>query len=153
MLCWKTCEREKINRGKGDRQIERDRQCMSHWLCRKEFCQKEGRDKSERWGENEIASKSLAGLARRGAEEKKRGWELWEGCDREMVARLFPEPAAELIRLGAWRSGELRRGAPGSGIAFYGCVDSPAGLRSATDTSINWCHAARSTIQSWDLAS
>lgn len=37
------------------------------------------------------------------------------GCDREMVTRPFPKPAAELIRLGAWRSGELKRGAFGSG--------------------------------------
>lgn len=49
-----------------------------------------------------------------------------EGCDREMVARLFPEPAVELIRLGAWRLGELRRGASGSWKGFFG---SPAGLR------------------------
>ncbi|KAL1266816.1 hypothetical protein QQF64_002491 [Cirrhinus molitorella] len=67
--------------------------------------------------------------------DKKRGWEGWtdrkrkeEGCDREMVTRLFPEPAAELIRLGAWRSGELRRGVSGSGKGFCG---SPAGLRHA----------------------
>lgn len=51
-----------------------------------------------------------------------------EGCDREMVARRFPEPAAELIRLVAWRSGELRRGVSGSRKGFY---SSPAGLRHA----------------------
>lgn len=49
-------------------------------------------------------------------------------CDREMVARLFSEPAVELIRLGARRSGELRRGASRSGKGF---CSSSAGLRHA----------------------
>lgn len=60
-----------------------------------------------------------------------------EVCDREMVARLFPEPAVELIRLGARRSGELRRGVSGSGKGF---CSGPAGLRHAPvqhDTSAN----------------
>ncbi len=68
----------------------------------------------------------MGGTKKEGGGTNRKGKE--EGCDREMVARQFPEPAAELIYLGTWRSGELCRGVSGSGKVFYG---SPAGLRHA----------------------
>lgn len=66
--------------------------------------------------------------------DEKGGWEggIERGKRRGVIerwwARRFPEPAAELNRLGACRSGELRRGVSGSGKVFYG---SPLGLQHA----------------------
>ncbi len=103
----------------------------SDWHVTGQRKRKDGWDKKRRVG----------GTNRKGKEE---------GCDREMVARQFPEPAAELIYLGTWRSGELCRGVSGSGKVFYG---SPAGLRHALALwTLQQIDATLPPIRSEDLA-